>query len=43
MESPANKTVLIGEQMILLLECPSEEKLTLYFITDFGVLLFGLT
>ena len=43
MESPGNKTLLIGERMILLLECPREEKLTSYLlwilITDFGVLI----
>ena len=32
MESPGNKTLLIGEQMILLLECPSEEKLMSYLL-----------
>ena len=43
MESPGNKTLLIGERMLLLLEYPSEKNLASHFllivITDFGVLI----
>ena len=42
-ESPGNKTLLIGERMLLLLEYPSEKNLASHFllivITDFGVLI----
>ena len=43
MKHPGYKTLLIGERMLLLLECPSEEKLTSYLlwivITNSGVLI----
>ena len=43
MKHPGYKTLLIGERMLLLLECPSEEKLTSYLlwivITSSGVLI----
>ena len=43
MESPRNKTLLIGERMIILLECSNEEKLTSYLLwivmADLGVLI----
>ena len=32
MKHPGYKTLLIGERMLLLLECPSEEKLTSYLL-----------
>ena len=46
MISLGNKTLLIGEQMILLLECSREEKFTSYLlwivITDFQILIIIL-
>ena len=32
MKHPGYKTLLIGERMLLLLECPREEKLTSYLL-----------
>ena len=46
MISPGNKTLLIAEQMIPLLECSSKEKFTWYLlwiaITDFRILIIIL-